>query len=854
MTNQDLKTVQDSLLVLSAPLSGTVRSIEASADPVFAQRIVGDGIVIDPSDDLLVAPCAGTVSQLHDARHAIAIKADNGIEILMHIGIDTVTMKGEGFAQLVKLKEEVKPGHPLIRFDMELIRSKSLDPQTVVILTTGEAVKEADLPRKVVVQRDELCRVIGKEKLEQGAESEGAVTTEAADVVIPNPMGLHARPAAQLARLAKRFASSVTILSHDSGEECNATSVTAVMGLQTRLNSALTVITSGPDAREALAAITQAIEAGLGEEVSASGSSEKDDFPDEPPLLQAAQDRTNTLSGVKAAQGMAVGNLVFRKKELPGYPQEGVSVEDELLQLTWGLSTAKVALNNLVKKLVHSGLETQSEVFLAHIQLLDDPALSENSKKLIRDGHSAMYAWHQSFLAEAQKLRQLDNPLLVARAADIEDVGLRVLRRLMGVEEESGIDVDDSILVMEDVTPSEVVALDLERIIGLCTLQGGSTSHAAILAGSLGLPYLVNVSDKIFEYQEGSRAILNCNQGTIQLTPSEAEVRAFLAEQQQAKVAMARAQESALNPAITLDGTQIEVAANIASVKDVEKAVANGAEGIGLVRSEFLYMDRVSEPAMEEQVQVYSDILKANGKDHSCIIRTLDVGGDKPLPYLPLPKEENPFLGERGIRIGLNRPKVLRKQVRAILQASKNGKARIMFPMIASLEELRAVKKLVREEQELLEIEDIEIGIMIEVPAAATMADLFAKEVDFFSVGTNDLTQYVLAMDRGHPKLAAQVDALHPAVLRLIYQTAQASIQAGKWTGICGSIASDPNATAILIGLGVKELSVSVPMLPLVKAKIRALNLEDCKALAQKAMQQSTTAAVRALLKQNDSL
>ncbi|ELT91015.1 hypothetical protein CAPTEDRAFT_45460, partial [Capitella teleta] len=325
-------------------------------------------------------------------------------------------------------------------------------------------------------------------------------------------------------------------------------------------------------------------------------------------------------------------------------------------------------------------------------------------------------------------------------------------------------------------------------------------SHAAILAGSLNIPYLVNVPASVRQYDNGTDVILNTNKGYMLVNPTGEEIARTVARQERAAAEHEEALKVADQPAVTQDGHHVEIAANIANQDDAEKAVKLGAEAVGLLRSEFLYMERATEPTMDEQVKAYEGILGAMGKDRPVIIRTLDVGGDKPLAYLPLPREENPFLGERGVRIGINRPAMLRKQIRAILKAAHAGHARIMFPMISSLDEFRAVKKLVLEEQEKAGV-TVEVGIMIEVPSAALLADHFAKEVDFFSIGTNDLTQYTLAVDRGHPKLAARIDGLHPAVLRLIDMTVKAANKEGKWTGICGSLASDPNAVPILVGL-----------------------------------------------------
>jgi phosphoenolpyruvate-protein phosphotransferase len=298
----------------------------------------------------------------------------------------------------------------------------------------------------------------------------------------------------------------------------------------------------------------------------------------------------------------------------------------------------------------------------------------------------------------------------------------------------------------------------------------------------------------------------------------------------------------------TLDGHRVEVVANIGSLKDAEEAASLGAEGVGLLRTEFVFMERPKAPTEDEQTGIYRSIAEVMGADRPVIIRTLDVGGDKPLPYLPMAHEENPFLGERGIRFGFDQPELQRTQLRAILRAASAGKLRIMFPMIGRIEELRMAKAMLEEERQQLDLPPIEVGIMIEVPSAALMAETLAKEVDFFSVGTNDLTQYTLAVDRGHPKLAPFVDGLHPAVLRLIDQAVQGAGRYGKWVGVCGGIGSDPQAIPILIGLGVKELSASVSMIPSIKALVRSLDLDHCQKLAAQALGMETAAEVRDLV------
>ena len=364
----------------------------------------------------------------------------------------------------------------------------------------------------------------------------------------------------------------------------------------------------------------------------------------------------------------------------------------------------------------------------------------------------------------------------------------------------------------------------------------------------MGIPAIAGTEAQVLDLTDGTPVILDGNKGTLKLNPTSAEmeqVKALqikIAEKRKADVA------NALKPAMTQDGYRMEVVANIGSKIEAETSVQLGGEGVGLLRTEFSFMDRSSAPTEDEQTEIYSSIAQVLGKEKPLIIRTLDVGGDKPLPYLPIPHEENPFLGERGIRVGFDRPEILRTQLRAILRSATSGNLKILFPMIARLEEIKMAKAMLEEEREKLKTPAVSVGIMVEIPAAAMMAEQFAKEVDFFSIGTNDLTQYTLAMDRGHPKLAPFVDGLNPALLKLIDLTVKGANQQGKWVGVCGGIASDSQAIPLLIGLGVKELSVSVPSIPTIKAQIRELSLVQCQELAQKALNAETGAEVRALV------
>jgi phosphocarrier protein FPr len=403
------------------------------------------------------------------------------------------------------------------------------------------------------------------------------------------------------------------------------------------------------------------------------------------------------------------------------------------------------------------------------------------------------------------------------------------------------------VIVAYDLTPSETVALDPQRVLGFCTAVGGPNAHTAILARGLGLPAVVSAGTGVLELANGTPVILDGGAGTLMASPDASALAAARDAQRQQQQQRSAAARTAAEPAITADGHRVEVVANIGGADEAAPALDGGAEGVGLFRTEVVFLDekRTTAPTEDEQFAIYRDVAQAFG-GQPVIVRTLDIGGDKEVPYLDLPREDNPFLGVRGVRLCFEHPDLFRTQLRAILRAASFGKLRIMFPMIADVGELRAARAIVEQLRAELNAPPVEVGIMIEVPSAALMADVLAREADFLSIGTNDLTQYTLAMDRMHPTLAAQADDLHPAVLRLIAKTVQGAHAAGKWVGVCGNLGSKPMAVPILIGLGVDELSIAIKDIPLVKAQIRTLTLAQCRARAEPALACATAREVRA--------
>ncbi|MBW8189408.1 phosphoenolpyruvate--protein phosphotransferase [Neiella marina] len=842
------------VLELKAPVSGVVIPLEQVPDPVFAQKMVGEGISIDPTSQQLMAPCDGKIIQIHPAKHAVTLLSDCGIEVLMHIGLDTVMLKGDGFSPAVAEGDQVKQGDLLIEFDADKIALAARSLMTEIIITNGDKVARYQFTSgNVVATRDTLMTLqLGTPESTDEIDQEGLTKEEVSDwISIPNPTGIHARPAAALAAEAKVFQARIQL--ERDGQTADAKSVVALMGLNVKLGEKVRIVAKGRDADEAVDALTTAICDGLGEDVSASPASqieESIEVEEEVSLLAKTSSDPNIMLGIAASPGIAIGTVHQLQHEQLTFDELANNSDAERSALSDAIERARADLKTLQTKLQAEGNISNAEIFAAHQELLEDPAIFQQAKKAIKEGKSASYAWHKSVHEQIKILQAVDSDVIAGRVADLEDVCNRVLKQLLGISEADTELATNTIVVAEDLTPSDTANLDRTKVIGFVTTLGGATSHAAILARSMNLPALAGVDPQVLTLEEGRQVVLDGEAGTLNIAATDQQIEALKAKQQQQVERQQKAKAHAHDLAKTNDGHHIEVVANIGNVKDAVEAVKHGAEGVGLLRSEFLYLDQATEPNEDQQAQVYTEIADALGSDKPLIVRTLDVGGDKPLPYLPMPAEENPFLGERGIRIGLNRPSMLKRQVRAILRAHGHAKLKIMFPMIATLPELKAAKQLVQEEAADLGISGVEVGIMVEVPSTAVLSEHFAAEADFFSIGTNDLTQYALAMDRGHPKLGWQVDALDPAVLRLIKLTVDGANKHGKWVGVCGGAASDLLAVPVLIGLGITELSCSVPAIPEVKELIRNSSLAECQALAEQVLQQPDADAVRALLQQ----
>ncbi|MFV5441040.1 phosphoenolpyruvate--protein phosphotransferase [Acinetobacter oleivorans] len=663
-------------------------------------------------------------------------------------------------------------------------------------------------------------------------------------VVLANAHGLHARPATHLVNLTKSFKGDIQV-AVDDGNFVSAKSLTRLLALGCKRGQTLRFIAEPEtDAVEGLDKVIQAVQQGLGEEVEPIQSSDTQEAQSSQ-TVKSLPKTLSTNTGIPASSGLAFGPVHVIKPKIYQYERMGLSVKAEKEKLDIALHAVK---NNIHQVIAKSEVAEIKQIFQAHLEMLDDPDLINGVYQKINLNLSAPAAWHEHIEAAAKEQAALPDRLLAERATDLRDIGDRVLAQLCGeviIEEPK----EPYILIMYDVGPSDVARLNKDRVAGILTAVGGASAHSAIVARALGIPAIVGAGDQVLEIEQKSSFLINGDTGTFVLNPNTQQIEQAKQERELQQKIREEAERHSQEPAITVDQHQIEVAANLGKVQATAHAVECGAEAIGLLRTELVFMAHSSAPNEATQEADYRVVLDALA-GRPLVVRTLDVGGDKPLPYLPIAEEENPFLGLRGIRLTLRQPELLRQQLIALLKAADDRPLRIMFPMVGRVEEWRVAKAILDEVKTVHPCANLQVGIMIEVPSAALLAPILAQEVDFFSIGTNDLTQYTLAIDRGHPILSAEADGLHPSILQLIDHTVKAAHKHGKWVGICGELAADPKAVPILMGLGVDELSMSPNSIPLVKAQIRTLNYSQAQALAKRALQCESATAVRQLSEQ----
>ena len=660
------------------------------------------------------------------------------------------------------------------------------------------------------------------------------------------PTGLHARPASAWVEAARR--SGVRLQVRHGDAAADPRNLVGLLQLGIRSGDPLVLSAAGPDAPAALDAF-RAVVAGLsaGEKRDAARAAEKAAAPVRgwsPPS------RLRAVAGLGASPGLAIGRVHVVTAEAPAVPDRPEPLLAAGDRLHEALSATRQALAALVDDTTRRLGVGDAAIFRAQGELLADTDLVTLACQIMVEGHGVAWSWHEAVERKATELAALGNPVLAGRAADLRDVGWRVLGQLdpaLARTSLAGLPDEPCIVLTRDLSPSDTAALDMDRVIGLATAEGGPTSHTAILARTLGLPALVAGGADLLGIPSGTLVVLDGGTGRLHVDPGEADLasaRAFVEEADRVR----REEEAQRSlPAETRDGHAVQIGANVNRPDQVPLAIAQGGEGVGLMRTEFLFLERGDTPSEDEQYAIYRAMIDGL-EGRPLIVRALDIGGDKQVAHLNLPHEDNPFLGVRGARLLLRRPDLLEPQLRALYRAARDGgELLVMFPMITSVAEVTALRAACDRVREGLDAPAVPIGIMIEVPAAAVAADRLAPHVDFFSVGTNDLTQYVLAMDRQNPVLAPEADSLHPAVLRLIRQTVEGATAHGRWVGVCGGLAGDPFGATLLAGLGVAELSMTPRDIPAVKARIRGAAIADLRDLAARALDCDSAEEVRAL-------
>lgn len=817
------------VLAVASPMRGWVWPLPESGDPAFASGALGPGLAVDPLDPLVTAPIGGEVVSLNASNHAVVIRAECGAEVLVHVGIDTVELDGNGFTAKVALGDRVVPGQPLLEVDLARVAQAGKNLVSPVVVITPESVTLSQVAHEGPVERGDLLFVATLADTATATMREGGEQTRRITVGLAH--GLHARPAAALAQIMRETSSQGVLVSADG--EADLRSVVALMRAGIGSNDRVELRVTGQHCESALDRI-EAILSGEFTEAEAHEAA--------PPALIAE----GRISGLTGSPGVAVGPAFAHAARRFELRETGESAEHELELLASALARAASGLSG------NGAQGALGQVVAAHRELLDDPELRLLAEAGITSGRSAAWSWNSAVEQVCALLSQGD-VRLAQRQADVRDIGLLVLEHMGIAASALATPPAGAIVLADDLLPSDLAHYSGHGVAGVALAGSGPTAHVAIIAAGLELPLLAGCGVELQAIAAGQEIVLDATGGLLDPEPDEAALDEARRHVEALASERAADRAASLSPAITADGARIAVHANLGGVDDAGIAVGLGAEGCGLLRTEFLFLDRDAPPDEEEQLAAYRSVLTSL-EGRPLTLRTLDVGGDKPARFLPIAAEENPALGLRGIRVGLAHPDVFEVQLRAALRAAAEGPLELMVPMISGLAEWRAVRELVERLQAGLDRPiGLRLGMMIETPAAVLLADRLSAEADFLSIGTNDLTQYVLAMDRTNPAVAKAADPLHPAVLRAIAGVVQGAQPRGCPVSVCGGMAADPLAIPLLVGLGITKLSVVPAAVAATKRIVRGLDSAAWKDFASAALELDSAEAVRAFVKQQST-
>jgi phosphoenolpyruvate-protein phosphotransferase len=832
-------------ITVHALIDGAVLPLSSVPDPVFSQHMLGEGIALDPSGDTLCACFDGKVTCFNKNMHAFVL-SDGNIELLVHVGLETVALEGEGFTPLVAAGDCVKQGQPVLKFHPQLLAQKIACPFILLVVTSPVGAQITTTKKEVVKKGEPLFTVTLPAQKSEAHHTQSF--TDSAPITLLNIHGLHARPAGVLAKLAAQFPYPIELLANEKAAD--AKSIVSVMGLGLDLNDTVTVRVHAPQ-KEA-ARVIAAMEKGF---ASRFGETEDTLVPAAPQLsagsgtdgqTEKAQNtpaETNALTGLCASEGIVQGDAFLWEDAPLSYEEECADPQAAVLLL-------ETTLRKLTLEKEEAYEDAQDDLsaglLAAQIELLKDPTLRAEAKGFILSGKSAAYAFAQAVDKVLNVFAASANKVIQERQDDLKDLRRTVLRQLSGQNIESPRIPDGCILIAKELFASDMAEV-VEHASGVVLANGGLTSHASILLRNEGIPLLVQAGPRILQTPPDALVCLDATGQTVLIEPTEEQEAAFLKRLRDYWRAVQQEQRDCEEPAFTKDNVRISVSGNLSDLSTSSLEDDYGADGIGLVRTEFLFQLAKECPTEEEQRAVYQYITDAfEGKPVT--FRLMDTGGDKPSAFVKIPPEDNPLLGLRGVRVFKKNEDFFRMQLRALLRVKPTGPLKILLPMVTFPAEIAFWRNLINEEKEKMAVSTpVELGVMIEVPAAALAAEQLAREADFFSIGTNDLTQYTLAIDRTHRQLSRWVSYLEPSVLTLIGLACKGAAKYKRPVAVCGGAAGDRLAALVLIGLGVRELAASAKMIASLKTLLRKVTVTQCEQLAEQACRADNAAAVKLL-------
>ncbi len=826
-------------LVIGAPLAGWTFELSDIPDEAFASGALGPGVAIDPTAGMVSAPCAGCVVAVAKTRHAFTIRAENGAEILIHIGLGTAALRGKFFQTQIAQGDMISAGDILATVDLDGLAEQGVCLLSPLVVTNNDDYDVKVSPASTRLDAGaHVMTVVAQSVITNGDHGcvwvGGTPATQSHRLQLEH--GLHARPAARIADALKGLNASVQI-SHEE-RSANAKSVSSLMALHAPFGAQLELSASGPDAKAAVEAVGKT----LTEDSTEHGRPPTDQLAS---FIEPPDSDPNAIKGTGVSPGIVIATVGRFEPTEVTIPQHVGSADEETARLRRAIAAVIASLDKIVSKA--NAADETTTIFIAHRALLQDPVVIEGANAQIAAGMNAGQAWRHVMSRHGEAMTAASHAHAAERADDFRDLEHRVLACLYGENDEENHLAANTVVLAADVTPSQMLDLGRQNIAGIALAKGGPTSHAAILANAMKVPAVFGLGPQLLNVADGETVILDGGQGL--LIPSPDSERIAMARQAIVREEHQREAPTKTDGDLTktIDGIAIKVCANVASLEEATSSEIYGADGAGLVRTEFLFLDRQTSPNAQEQAAMYRQIADAL-PEKPVVIRTLDVGGDKSVAFLETATEPNPALGVRGIRTSSARPDLLATQLEAIAAANRSGQLSVMLPMVTSVEDVRRAREVLDRLTPSTASAPPSLGVMIETPAAALIAPQLANHADFMSIGTNDLAQYGLAMDREHPDLAPEVDALHPAILKLIEMTVTAGKAHTCPVSVCGAIASDATALPVLLGLGITNLSVVGARVPEVKAEIRRLKLEDCQPVAQFALAMGSAKEVRALL------